>query len=90
MHNCKKACYKSAIAIDISKEYENICINSSNPTNNVYQFCDKKMDYDQSLVQYCKLDMCNLCCVTMDSIKKKSFSFDNLKTCFIGCNKGNF
>lgn len=36
----------------------------------------------------CKLDMCNLCCVTMDSMKKKNFSIDNLKKCYRECSKG--
>ena len=36
----------------------------------------------------CKLDMCNLCCVTMDSMKKKNFSVDNLKKCYRECSKG--
>jgi len=88
MHNCKKACYKSTISVENSQDYETICINSSTPQNNVYEFCQYKMKYDQSLVQYCKLDMCNLCCVSMDAIKKKSFSFENLKKCFKGCTKG--
>ena len=37
----------------------------------------------------CKLDMCNLCCVTMDAMKKKNYSVDNLRNCYRDCNKGN-
>lgn len=36
----------------------------------------------------CKLDMCNLCCVTMDAVKNKSYSIKNLKNCYNDCSKG--
>ena len=36
----------------------------------------------------CKLDMCNLCCITMDAMKQKQYSLDNLKKCYKDCNSG--
>ena len=50
----------------------NVCINGQDTKSNIYEFCQTKMaNYDTSIMSYCKLDMCNLCCVTMDKMKKK-------------------
>jgi len=88
---CKKTCYKSSIAVDKNDDYKNVCINSNDYRANIYEFCDKKMVlYNQKLLAYCKLDMCNLCCVGMDKIKNKNFSVSNLKRCFEDCSSGNF
>lgn len=89
LHMCKKACYKSSIAVENSNEYKNICIISNDPKIDVFNYCQTKMiNYDQKLLAYCKLDMCNLCCVNMDTIKKKNFSFTNVKRCFSECSSG--
>lgn len=89
IHNCKKACFKSTIAVDTTDEYKNVCIASPDPKNNVYDYCEQKMNqFSQKSKEACKLDMCNLCCVTMDAMKKKNYSFDNLKKCFKECNSG--
>lgn len=83
---CKKTCYRSLLAEDTNAEYKNTCINSENPVQNIYAYCSDRMKgYDPSLITYCKLDMCNLCCVTMDPMKRKNYSFDNLKKCFKDC-----
>lgn len=85
---CKKGCYRAAIAVDENKDYKNVCISSPNFKQNIYSFCeDKFTTFSPKLLNVCKLDMCNLCCVGMDSIKKKNYSLPNLKTCFIDCSK---
>ena len=85
---CKKSCYRATAAENTNDDYVNTCINTTNPTQNVYNYCMNKMkDYDMNLSKFCKIDMCNLCCVTMDPIKKKIYSFDNTKKCFEDCSK---
>lgn len=87
-HMCKKGCYRGAIAIEQNKDYYNVCINSPNNRQNIYNFCEEKFDtYNPKLLNTCKLDMCNMCCVGMDSIKKKNYSVPNLKACFKDCSK---
>lgn len=45
------------------------------------------ISFNPILVNSCKLDMCNLCCVGMDTIKNKNYSVPNLKACFKDCSK---
>lgn len=79
------------VSIDNNHEYKGICINGYDTTANIYNYCSTKMQgYDASILSYCKLDMCNLCCVTIDNIKKKSYSFSNVKSCYEQCSKGIF
>lgn len=86
MHLCKKTCYRSLLSEDTNKDYQNTCLNSQNSAQNIYTYCDDRMkDYDTTMKNFCKLDMCNLCCVTMDPIKKKNYSTDNIKKCFNDC-----
>jgi hypothetical protein len=87
MHVCKKSCAKATVSDPNKTEYKNVCIQSQNPISNVYDFCDNKVDDDAESKRICKLDMCNLCCSTIDSIKHKQFSFDSQKKCFEDCNK---
>jgi hypothetical protein len=85
---CKKGCYKSSIAIDENKDYINTCILSENSQESIYNFCQEKfLIFDPKLINSCKLDMCNLCCVGMDSMKNKNYSIPNLKSCFLDCTK---
>lgn len=87
---CKKTCHRATLAETTNQDYLSTCISSINTPQNIYSYCSYKMkDHDQSLMVYCKLDMCNLCCVTMDPIKKKIYSLDNMKKCFSDCSRGN-
>lgn len=87
---CKKACYKSTLAIDHNSDYKQVCINSNDYRANIYEFCDRKMiNLNKKLLAFCKLDMCNLCCVGMDKIRNKNFSVNNLQSCFNDCASGN-
>ncbi len=73
------------IAEDSNDDYKSVCINSTNQETNVYKYCSGKNTKDKSLLRFCKLDMCNLCCVTMDPMKKKNYSVENMKKCFYAC-----
>ena len=85
---CKKGCFRAAIASENNKEYKNVCINSPNNQQNIYSFCEEKMaTFNPKFTNFCKLDMCNLCCVGMDTIKNKNYSVPNMKACFTDCSK---
>lgn len=91
MYKCNKVCNRGLIADDQSFDYIDTCINSTNPLQNVYDYCYKKYnsEVDKELINTCKLDMCNLCCVTMDPMKNKKYSWDNSQKCFDACATGN-
>ena len=87
MYLCKKICNRSTVP-DIGKdEYKSVCINSENPLTGVYEYCENKLKDDNHAKNTCKLDMCNLCCSTMDAMKNKLYSIDSTKRCFDACNK---
>jgi len=74
MHSCKKTCYKSQVSIENNRDYMGMCINGEDTNSNVYDYCQTRLgNYDASITAYCKLDMCNLCCVSMEKIRKKSY-----------------
>ena len=68
-------------------QYKSVCIQSDNPNTNIYDYCDKKLENDLDAKKVCKLDMCNLCCSTMDTIKKVNFSVESMKKCFQDCSE---
>merc|ERR1712151_260533 len=86
IHVCKKTCFRATMAATNNNEYKSVCTSSSDSNANIYAYCDNKLD-NFSIIQKesCKLDMCNLCCVTMDSMKSKNFSADSLKRCYADC-----
>lgn len=59
---------------------------SENPDKNVYSYCENKF-LNPSSIRTCKLDMCNLCCVNLNTIKKKNHAFETVKSCFNDCSK---
>jgi hypothetical protein len=67
-------------------EYKPVCIFSEQPSENVYSYCDNKIN-DKDAVKTCKLDMCNLCCSTIDTMKSKFYSLDTIKKCFKDCSE---
>lgn len=88
IHMCKKGCFRGSISAENNKEYKNVCITTPNHVQNIYNFCENKMEtYKPLMMSYCKLDMCNLCCVAMDTIKNKNYSVPNMKMCFKDCAK---
>ena len=91
LYTCKKKCYKNTKgeSDEISKNsYIDVCINSTNPENNIYNYCQNRFP-EAFLVKTCKYDMCNLCCVNVGSIQENSNSYDTLKHCFQSCKNSN-
>lgn len=87
---CVKTCNRAKATLDSNTDYKNTCISTQNSIQNVYSYCDDRMRlFDKQAKNTCKLDMCNLCCSTMDPIKKLNYSFDNTKQCFQDCSKSN-
>jgi len=84
MYVCKKACRRSTVSEPAKDDYKAICIISQNPLNSIYDYCDTKIS-DPDSKKTCKLDMCNLCCSTLDSIVHKQFSINSIKKCFEAC-----
>jgi hypothetical protein len=81
-----KSCHKATISIPKNNDYVNTCIQSKTPDGNAYSYCDNKFyQYDKATINGCKKDMCNLCCVTMDAMKQKNYSYDNIDRCFNDC-----
>jgi len=59
---------------------------TTNPDKDAYSYCNEKFTtpkYNQA----CKYDMCNLCCVNINSLGKKKFSFVTVKKFFKDCHK---
>merc|ERR1711957_806751 len=87
VHVCKKTCFRATIAASSNNEYKNICLNSPDSNSNIFGYCDSKMQsFSEVQKDACKLDMCNLCCVTMDAMKSKNYSMESLKRCYRDCN----
>lgn len=87
MYMCKKACSRSTVAESGHDDYKNVCISSENFAYSVYEYCELKLKNDIEQKKTCKIDMCNLCCTTMDMMKSKNYSIDSMKKCFQDCSK---
>jgi len=90
LHICKKLCYKASLSVETNNDYINTCINPEEEgnTNNINVYCENKfkiLKSNKELIRICKSDMCNLCCIGMDRIKKKNYSTNNLMNCFSDC-----
>jgi hypothetical protein len=81
---CKKTCSRAEVAETSEDVYKPICMSSDQPLSNIYSYCDSKMN-DKDSIKMCKLDMCNLCCSTLDSMQHKNFSLETIKKCFKDC-----
>jgi hypothetical protein len=81
---CKKACNRATISEPAKDDYKAVCITSQNPLNSIYDYCDNKIS-DPESKKTCKLDMCNLCCSTLDTIQHKKYSINSIKKCFETC-----
>jgi hypothetical protein len=87
--NCKKTCTKQTAAEENATDYKKVCLNSNNPESDTYSFCSNKFK-DPVGARNCKLDLCQLCCVTMDVVRSKNYSYDSFKGCFAECAKSKF
>jgi len=87
LYNCKKKCYRNTDVTRHQEGYNNICMLSQNPDRNTYSYCDAKFARKPTYNRTCKYDMCNLCCVNINSLMKKKFSFFTVRQCFKDCSK---
>jgi hypothetical protein len=90
MWNCKKQCGNQN-AIEVSpNDYTKVCMESDNPQTGVYNYCSRKIEAnDVSKIKTCKIDMCNLCCMTLDVMKNKKYSFNTIMQCYQECSTSN-
>lgn len=90
-YTCIRSCEKAETPEIVNEDYVNTCIETKNPLNNIYRYCDiKYKEFDANLINTCKQDVCNLCCATMDPIKHKNYSIENQKNCYLDCEKSKF
>lgn len=82
IHYCTKTCYKSIIAESIDEiDYEDVCFTSS---SYYYNQCNK---VGNDMKNECKVDMCKLCCSSLDKIKNKIIEYSSIEKCQIKCEK---
>ena len=67
-----------------TKKWEN-CFEPSNQGNSVYPYCDKLFENDYFQNTRCKLDFCNLCCVSLDNSASTNLSQSLLAKCYENC-----
>ena len=84
-HTCLKKCHKATTG-EKSEDYNDVCINSENPDKNIYSYCQSKFT-EAPIIETCKLDMCNLCCVNINALKKKKHNYTTIRSCFSTCAK---
>ena len=86
LHNCKKQCYRNTEETNTDSNYKNLCMMSDNPDKNIYSYCQNKF-LNKLSIRTCKYDMCNLCCVNLNTLKQKKHAFETVKSCFNDCSK---
>ena len=60
-------------------------MNSSEPDKSIYPYCEKIFEKDYLQKTRCKLDFCNLCCVSYDNTYSASISNKILAKCYESC-----
>jgi hypothetical protein len=88
-HTCVKICNQSTASVS-NVDGINKC---TTPTqeNNVNSYCSMRMKgKKEGLITKCKLDMCNLCCSTLDAQEETKVSNNATSNCYSQCsNKYN-
>ena len=84
IHQCVKLCYQSSASKTDVKSSDQ-CLNSVT-NQNVYTYCENSMSGKPfDFINKCKLDMCNLCCATIDAQLGLKTSARSEKSCFSAC-----
>ncbi len=81
---CHKQCQLTEMGT-VEKTWNN-CIESPHPESSVYPYCDNHFKRDYFERQRCKVDMCNLCCISVDNIKG-SLKDESVNECYSKCLK---
>ncbi len=84
LYICEKLCKRSEMSVDNTHDYRSVCIHSTHQAHNVNTYCEESFS-DNSEKVNCKLDLCNMCCVTMDMMRNTSYSFETVKSCLKEC-----
>ena len=84
LHICLKKCH--FINIDHTTDYTSSCINTNN-NNTAYSYCDSVFanNSNNENSAKCKLDMCNLCCATLETTTNIEVSYYTEFLCFQSC-----
>jgi hypothetical protein len=63
------------------------CIEPPSPEHSIYPYCDDNFLQDYFGRARCKVDMCNLCCIGMETKDKSIITDDALGVCYEKCLK---
>ena len=85
---CNKQCRKDTESVasdDNNKNWKDLCVYRINyKTHNFADFC--RIEHADSKAQnLCKLDSCNLCCTTYDTILHLNISLKSTNDCLAKC-----
>lgn len=83
---CEKQCSTIEEGISDTKSWQS-CLNPSQPEKSVYPYCDEMFKNDFYQNTKCKNDMCNLCCVSVDTKGRHSLTDLSLNECYTQCAK---
>jgi hypothetical protein len=83
---CKKQC--STIEEGSNNKTWKSCIEPTHTENSIYPYCDEHFKKDFYGRSRCKTDLCNLCCVSVESMKKNTLLSDfSVSKCYEKCVK---
>ena len=83
---CEKQCKTTEVG-NIGEKTYNSCSEPTNPESSIYPYCDKLYDNDFYQRSQCKIDMCNLCCISFDTIKNTNLPNEAVNDCYGMCIK---
>ena len=81
---CNKQCKTMEVGTDKNKSWET-CFQPSNSGSSIYPYCDKIFEKDFYQSSRCKLDFCNLCCISFDKVGNTNLSINSLSNCYKSC-----
>lgn len=84
---CQKQC--TLMEAGTNKNTWESCIETAHPERSIYPYCDDVWKKDFNLKQRCKTDMCNLCCVSLETKGNKKLSDESVGSCYNKCTKSN-
>lgn len=89
IHQCMKLCYQSTSSRNDIDAADHCTNNITN--QNVFTYCENSMSgKSEGFINKCKLDMCNLCCATIDAQLNIKTSAKSEKNCFNKCSLSKF
>lgn len=82
-------CNKQCKYIEIGTNVRTIqtCVEPASPEHSIYPYCDDNFEKDFYGKARCKVDMCNLCCVGLETKEKSLITDDALGACYQKCIK---